>query len=467
MQLQSVPVGSGSFGPPSWRERTVQSIRRAEHLVRQTGAGLSAACRRPLSAGFPQRLMQEASTDKIRAVKCAESRDSICSKKQTRARTAAVTKGSPAMFPPPGLRERCTAASSAMASRYMREVREVEAQLQRQAGRVTEEVTKLQGERGHLERALRGLRTDLAVNRRSREARSKRPAPVNTQEKDGADSLLLWERKELTELKLDLEEVLGNTRTQLQALGESSRRLLACASERAQVLELLPRSGSAGLHGATDHMQTLPNSSFTPKCKQVLESSSLAVQQSQLLRQRIRQTLSSATSRQNAAHLSVNDSLLQKVAEADGVQSLALTRAATRQAVSRKQREIKSIIYSRGRVQGPEYNSDTLTREKLNRPLVQVYQRHAAMRLPEAAHIAQGSAALTRCLTSCEGELAALQGACLQLLGDLHSQRAAAQVDQTILHMRRQQADRRDMSSFSSRGRAESKALTIGGATRE
>lgn len=49
-----------------------------------------------------------------------------------------------------------------------------------------------------------------------------------------------------------------------QALGESSRRLLACASERAQVLELLPRSGSAGLHGATDHMQTLPNSSFTP-----------------------------------------------------------------------------------------------------------------------------------------------------------------------------------------------------------
>uniref|UniRef100_A0A3P9IKE5 Uncharacterized protein n=1 Tax=Oryzias latipes TaxID=8090 RepID=A0A3P9IKE5_ORYLA len=287
MQLQSVPVGSGSFGPPSWRERTVQSIRRAEHLVRQTGAGLPAAYRRPLSAGLPQRFMQEASTDKTRAEKCAESRDSISSKKQTRARTAAVTKGSPAMFPPPGLRERCTAASSAMASRYMREVREVEAQLQRQAGRVTEEVTKLQGERGHLERALRGLRTDLAVNRRSREARSKRPATVNT-EKDGADSLLMWERKELAELKLDLEEVLGNTRTQLQALGENSRRLLACASERAQVLELLPRSGSAGLHGATDHMQTLPNSPFTPKCKQVLESSSLAVQQSQLLRQRIR-----------------------------------------------------------------------------------------------------------------------------------------------------------------------------------
>ncbi|XP_018555559.1 coiled-coil domain-containing protein 105 [Lates calcarifer] len=467
MQVQSVPLGSVTIGPLSWRDGTVRSIQRAERLVRQTRAGRSVTCSRPRSssaaAGFtPKRANGTAETgeDKITEEECRESRDCICKNKMLRPQTtggmfpSGTQRMSVAPFLPTSLREQCAGASTAVASEYMRRVREVEGQLRRQAGRVTQEGVKLERERGHLERMLRSLRTDLTVNRRSSEGRTRRPSTAET-ERDGADYLLLFERRELAELKQDLEGALRNTLTQLQALGQSSRQLLDCASERARVLELLPHSSSAG--GQSSAVQTFtkadPVSPFTPECKQVLESSTLTVNQSQLLREDIRQMLTSAITRQKAAHCAVNDGLVKKIAETISLQqNLTLMSAATRQAMFRKQREINCIRHSHDRAQGPEYSGDKLSREKLNRPLVQVYQRHPGTQLPEAAHLIQGSAVLRQCLMSSEGELARLQRACLQLLDDLHGKRAAAQVDAGVIRMRRQQVDKRALPSFLQQG---------------
>ncbi|XP_036930615.1 coiled-coil domain-containing protein 105 [Acanthopagrus latus] len=462
MQVQSVPLGSVTIGPESWRDGTVRSIRRAERLVRQTRAGRSGTSSRTRScsaaAGLTPKLTDntaETAEDKITQEGCGESRDS-CKSKMTRPQTTGEMFPSGSQrttvvpFPPTSLREQCAEASAAVAGEYMRRVREVEGQLRRQAGRVTQEGVKLEREKVHLERILRSLTTDLTVNRRSSEERTRRPPTAET-DRDGADYLLLHERRELAQLKQDLEGALRDTLTQLQALGQSSKQLLDCAGERARVLELLPHSGSARRHrsAAQTFSKTEPISPFTPECKKVLESSILTVNQSQLLRQNIRQMLISAITLQKAVHRSINDGLVKKIAETVSLQqNLTLMSAATRQAMFRKQREINCIRHSHGRAQGPEYSGDILSREKLNRPLVQVYQRHPGTQLPEAAHLIQGSAVLRRCLTSSEGELARLQHTFLQLLDNLHGKRAAAQVDAAVVRMRRQQVDKRAMPSF-------------------
>uniref|UniRef100_A0A3Q3LMA3 Tektin like 1 n=1 Tax=Mastacembelus armatus TaxID=205130 RepID=A0A3Q3LMA3_9TELE len=457
MQVQSVPLGSITIGAQSWRDGTVRNIQRAERLVRQTRAGRSGTYSRPRSCsagrGFTPARTAGTTEDKEGEEECAESRDCICKDKTSRPQTTEglVSQTPVAPFPPTSLRERCAGASVAVAGEYMRRVREVEGQLRRLAGRVTQEGIKLQRERGHLEKMLHSIRTDLNINSRSSEGRTRRPSTAET-ERDGADYLLSCERRELTELKQDLEGALRNTLIQLQALGQSSKQLRDCASERARVLELLPHSGSAGGHG-TAQTKTDPVSPFTPECKQILESSTLAVNQSQLLRENIRQILTSAIARQKTARRAVNDSLVKKIAETiDLQQNLTLMSAATRQAMFRKQREVNCIRHSHDRAQGPEYSGDILAREKLNRPLVQVYQRHPGTQLPEAALLIQGSALLRRCLMSSEDELVRLQHTCLQLMDDLLGKRAAAQVDAGVIRMRRQQVDRRALPSFLQQG---------------
>ncbi|CAL8288731.1 unnamed protein product [Merluccius merluccius] len=406
--MMSVPLGSVTIGPQAWRESTERSVRRAERLVRQTRAAQSGrTTRTPKHTETTEtKTTGDHGTDTDRkdnrGVHCITSRPQTTG--TTFPRDSKSTTSAP--FPPASLRERCARQSMAVATDYTRWVREVELRLRRQTGRASRERAKLERERAHLEMMLRSLRSDLQ------------------QQQDGADWLLAWERRELAELKRDIEETLRETQHQLQVLDGSSRDLQVWSSQQALVLDLLPHRGSLPAprprSASINTTRTPPPTyGFTSESEQVLDSSSLAIDQSQRLREQIRRILSEVVAKQRASQHVVNGGLVKKVAETVTLErSLALTAATTRHAAFRKQREVDSIRLSYGRAQGPESSGDRFSRERLGRPVVQVFQRHPGTQLPEATHLLQGSAVLKYCLSASEDDAARLRRCFLQLRGE-------------------------------------------------
>ncbi|CAL8248308.1 unnamed protein product [Lota lota] len=475
MPVQSVPLGSVTIGPPAWRESAERSVRQAERLVRQTRVGQSSTTTRPrtgaTTACYPKHANTEDKTMKHRETTednsydtdQADSHGVSCniSRPQTTGTTFPCASKSPTLAPfqAASLRERCARQSTAAAGEYMRWVREVELRLRRQAGRASRERAKLGRECAHLEMMLRSLRSDLQVNRESTDLRTEgRP------QQDGADLMLAWEKRELAKLKHDVEETLRKTQRQLQVLDGSSRDLQVWSSQQALVLDLLPHRGSVPApHPPSAATRTPPPTyGFTSESEQVLDSSSLAVNQSQRLREQIRHMLSEVVTRQQASQHVVNGGLVKKVAETVTLErSLALTAAATRHAASRKQREVDSIRLSYGRAQGPESSGDVFCRERLGRPVVQVFQRHPGTQLPEATHLLKGSAVLGYRLSESEDDAARLRRCFLQLRGEARGKYAAARRDTTVVRMRLQRGDKRAIPHILQQGEPKVRDLLL------
>lgn len=69
-----------------------------------------------------------------------------------------------------------------MAAEYTRAVRQVEGRLRRQAGRITEEATRLDHQKEKLEKLLRSVRTALLINQKTTDERTRRPATETVSE---------------------------------------------------------------------------------------------------------------------------------------------------------------------------------------------------------------------------------------------------------------------------------------------
>ncbi|XP_041100248.1 coiled-coil domain-containing protein 105-like, partial [Polyodon spathula] len=245
------------------------------------------------------------------------------------------------------------------------------------------------------------------LNKSSVDTRRLRPAP-RERVRDGADCLLEAERKLLIDLKSELEIRLKMTRHQLEVLCSCRKVLLECAAERSRVLDLFPnsfadwtRSHSCSPTSPTpspspspSQRRELPRASpvtpCTPECQEALQAARIACLQSRALCREVKEAVDQAVSLGFTAHKATNDGLTQKIAETVNLtQHLQVSSGEARVAIQRAQRWYDENKHSEGRVLGPVSSADLLTRERLDRPQVQVYQRHPGTQLPEATVIVQ------------------------------------------------------------------------------
>ncbi|KAG1952221.1 hypothetical protein F2P79_010176 [Pimephales promelas] len=386
VQSASPSVAVGSKG---WRDATVSSIVRAAELTRQTRVDQlhsSTRYRSHVGAFAHRRPQLTASSDeKDHRESDSEKKDEFRPKSTGRMLTSRITSGP---FPLPALRDQSALVSAGMVGEYTRGVREVEGHLRRQAGRVTQEDTRVEHLRERLEKLLCSLRKALLVNQQSADGRTFRPPTTETM-RDGADDLLHNERKVLNELKEELDSMLRKTLTQQKVLAESSKQLLDCAFERSRVIDLLPQHGSlsAGVKTYPSPLSQKPDPTgpFTPECKQALDSASTVLRESQQLRKNISQVMRDVIKKQTDMHQSASEALQKKITETISLeQHLTLSSAATRQAIYRKQRQMQCAGYSLGRAMGPVCSADLFCRERLSRPMTQLYGRHSSVGLPES-----------------------------------------------------------------------------------
>ncbi|MEE6512471.1 hypothetical protein FKM82_019484 [Ascaphus truei] len=93
--------------------------------------------------------------------------------------------------------------------------------------------------------------------------------------------------------------------------------------------------------------------------------------------------------------------------------------------------------------QGPVSSLDISVRERLDRPLVKILQRHPGTQLPESTLISQASASLQRSLESARESVGLLQLSRLRLQDDAESKKWGERIDQAAMRLRQRSAQGR------------------------
>ncbi|ELK02922.1 Coiled-coil domain-containing protein 105 [Pteropus alecto] len=279
-----------------------------------------------------------------------------------------------ARLPLPLTRDALAMQTAELVNAHARGARLTAARLCRAQQQVNGQLLLLQRQREATDYRLSEVRKGLLINQQSVKLRGYRPKSEKVPDK--ADSMLTWEKDELKKMKRKMEKDMENSEALLKTLASCRDTLAFCCKERLQAVDLMNQPldkvlEQAGHHSwvnlsslPTTHIQGQkmpppdPVGTFTPECATALYEAKRLLMESKDALQEMAKNEEGIREQQQQISDRVCASLTQKMRETS---------------------ELK----------GPLSKNYLETREKLDRPLVRVYQRHVGTQLPEAKRLTQ------------------------------------------------------------------------------
>eukprot|EP00731_Ephydatia_muelleri_P024483 Em0016g754a len=368
--------------------------------------------------------------------------------------------------PLPFLRDVCVKESNDRIHAYVRATRNLVLKLRKWFIATNEEMKSLNRSKEALEKALEHERKDIDLNYESAQLREQRTSKEK-QEPDGVNELLSKELTRLSTLKRSLESQLRKVQQQLQVLGVARGRLAAVIQERSRVTDLICHSLASSVrygsvlrqgpiaprkkaHSAPTpfalkaESHDIPEGVMTPEAFQAIAMATENIAKSEAIRQEVVSAISRTQVTQGSTHNAVNQGFSQKIAMTLTLQQhLQVSNGETNLTAHKCQRYYDLQEKAQGYAMGPVASSDLTTRERLDRPLVQVYQRHPGTDLPEALHVIDAAGTYVESMQQTMKNLQLLKLAGSRLRDDIADKKIAAGVDKSVLQLRRRKANHR------------------------
>nr|XP_006218394.1 coiled-coil domain-containing protein 105 [Vicugna pacos] len=339
---------------------------------------------------------------------------------------------------------------------HARGARLTAARLGRAQHQINGQLRLLQRQREATDRRLSEVRKGLLINQQSVKLRGYRPKSEKIPDK--ADSTLTWEKEELQSMKRKMEKDMEKSEALLKALASCRDTLVFCCKERLQAVELMNQPldkvlEQAGRHSwvnlsrvPTPRTQGLktpppdPVGTYTPECATALYEAKRLLMESKDTLLDMAKNEEDIREQQQQISDRVCASLAQKMRETlELKEKMNMTLGLMRGTVHRCTKFNQEMYITRDLIKGPLSKNYLETREKLDRPLVRVYQRHVGTQLPEATRLAQGTDKLQRHISHVEKNLQELLAMRDNLTWSLNCKKIGHDVDYNVVRLRLRQ----------------------------
>jgi hypothetical protein len=363
--------------------------------------------------------------------------------------------------PLPSLRDACIRESNHRIHSYARATRNVVIYIKQVLVTTNDHIKSLNRLRQTLDRSLDHCRKDLLLNLHCVNTRREKPQREKS-DNDKGDELLASEHAKLFQNKSLLESLLTKTQHSLQMLNNARAMLSSVLQERSRVTELLCHSISSS-HDETKqivtprhikassapsimlgNMKSGPLESLTPSVLSAIKNAQDICQKSQQLKNECMAVLDDIHQKHQTMHELVNQGITQRIAETITLsQHLLVNACDVKNTEQKTNRHLNQQEKALGYALGPVSHNDITKRERLDRPLVKVYQQHPGTDLPEAHHIIQATNTTLDSIAQTQRNISLLKLARKKLKEDFRDKKMAMEIDSNIVRLRRRRNDHR------------------------